>query len=174
MAKYYIKFTKIIYILIILNFNIMESISKFELKSNSLKEGERIDIKYTCKGENISPDIYWVNSPKDTQSYALIIEDFDAKEQNPFTHWIIFNIPKNINHLNENEKNYTNGFNSYNVDYYKGPCPPFNEIHNYKFTIFALSKEHFNPSIGKDRETFLKNIQNYIIDKAYLNVKFSR
>jgi len=166
---------KYFYILLLLNnMNILNNIKGFQLKSKTLSKNKPINKEYTCLGENINPDFYWINPPENTKSYGLILEDFDAKNPHPFVHWIIFNMDKNVKSIEINNRKYDNGFNSYNVDYYKGPCPPINELHHYKFTLFALSKEHFDKNIGINRETFLNAIKNYIIDKASLTVIFSR
>jgi|SRR5436305_5700131 len=32
-----------------------------------------------CPGPNISPDLAWTNAPRETQSFALVLDDFEAR-----------------------------------------------------------------------------------------------
>ena len=88
--------------------NIVSCGKNFELRSNAFKNGGRIPDIY-CNGyneerQNISLPFKWVNPPKDTQSYALIIHDLDARN---WLHWAVFNIPANCDEIAENaSRNY--------------------------------------------------------------------
>jgi len=48
-------------------------------------------------GTNTPPPVTWRNVPPDTQSYALTMQDIDAKgnlaRDGKFTHWVVYNIP---------------------------------------------------------------------------------
>ena len=48
------------------------------LSSASFLDGEHIPDKYTCDGENISPQLEVGSIPEGTESLALIVEDPDA------------------------------------------------------------------------------------------------
>lgn len=37
--------------------------TKIQLESPAFKDGENIPVKYTCDGENISPEIFWKDTP---------------------------------------------------------------------------------------------------------------
>jgi len=52
----------------------MEAI-KIQLKFPAFKDGENIPVKYTCDGENISPEIFWKGTSEDVKSFALIWRD---------------------------------------------------------------------------------------------------
>jgi hypothetical protein len=54
-------------------------INKFSLLSNAFNDGEYIPKQYTCEGDNIPIPLYWKNPPLNTNSYALIMDDPDAK-----------------------------------------------------------------------------------------------
>ena len=61
--------------------------------SNVLNNYKPIPLKHSCEGANESPQLFWKNLPKNTQSLALIIDDPQA---DGFIHWIIFNIDPQI------------------------------------------------------------------------------
>ena len=64
----------------------------FELLSKAFKNEKKIPDLYTCIGKGISPQLMWKNVPKDTKSFALIMDDLDSPI-GVFTHWVFYNIP---------------------------------------------------------------------------------
>jgi phosphatidylethanolamine-binding protein (PEBP) family uncharacterized protein len=44
---------------------------------------------------NVSPEIHWTGAPAGTQSYAIALHDltFSMGNDDPFTHWVMWNIP---------------------------------------------------------------------------------
>lgn len=80
----------------------------FTLKSNELGgqfENTQLFNSFGCSGENKSPQLYWVNPPKETQSFAITMYDENAPTGSGWWHWIIFDIDKNINELKNNAGN---------------------------------------------------------------------
>jgi Raf kinase inhibitor-like YbhB/YbcL family protein len=67
----------------------------FTLTSTAFADGAEIPVKYSCNGQNISPALDWSGSPAGTASFALIMDDLDAV----YTHWVIFNLPPDIQGL---------------------------------------------------------------------------
>src|ERR1700747_1645814 len=72
------------------------------LLSAVIQEGKPIPQRFTCEGENISPEFYWVDAPKETKSFVLILHDPDAPRDNGFTHWLLYDIPPDVTHIPEN------------------------------------------------------------------------
>lgn len=114
------------------------------LQSVAFKDGGTINKKYTCDGENISPPLSGNYESKDVKSFAILCEDHDAHDKLT-AHWIIFNIPKDIQILLTGlsdmkifSKGVKEGINSFGKIGYDGPCPPKNEEHRYFFRIYAL------------------------------------
>ena len=112
--------------------------------SEAFKNGEYIPVEYTCDGKNISPGLSWSGIPAGTKSIALIMDDPDAP-MGTFVHWVLFNIPADINNLPSRIRNKepffthethhgTTGFGRIG---YGGPCPPIG-VHRYYFRIYAL------------------------------------
>ncbi len=111
--------------------------------SLAFEEGGMIPTQYTCDGEDISPELAWENAPKETKSFALILNDPDAPSGN-FVHWIIWNIPKSSSGLPQGMANdpvlpggARQGRNGAKQIGYSGPCPP-SSTHKYFFTLYAL------------------------------------
>ncbi len=111
--------------------------------SLAFEEGGMIPMQYTCDGEDISPELAWENAPKETKSFAIILNDPDAPSGN-FVHWIIWNIPKDSSGLPQGITNdlvlldgTRQGQNGAKQVGYSGPCPS-TSTHRYFFTLYAL------------------------------------
>lgn len=123
--------------------------SSLKLQSKSFEDGKAIPDKYTCNGQNLSPELNWSGAPLKTKCFALIVEDPDAPTLN-FTHWLIFNIPliadPNTNAFElvegfprdaKTSKGILQGANDFQKIGYDGPCPPSGN-HRYYFKLYAL------------------------------------
>lgn len=124
-----------------------EAKSKFTLSSPAFKYGEKIPVKYTCDGADVSIPLSWSGYPENTKSFLIIMYDPDAP-MGTFIHWIAYNIPGNINSLPENiDKKYKveglcfQGINDFGEVGYGGPCPPPGSVHRYFIVVFALDTE---------------------------------
>lgn len=112
------------------------------LTSSAFKDGERIPVKYTCDGPDVSPPLDWTQAPNQTKTFVLILEDPNA---NGFTHWVIFNIPATLTALQENipgtgnlpNSSIIQGMNDFGAVGYNGPCPP-SGTHHYVFHLYGL------------------------------------
>lgn len=155
------------------------------LTSDSFTNGGNIPPKYTCDGENISPQLSWNNlDSKDVQSYALIVDDPDAQQVvgKTYVHWIVLlsptitalpeGISKNITSIDAAAKELKNDFGNH---YYGGPCPPHG-THTYHFTLFALSKpvESITINAPCTADTFRKTMSSEIVTEATLTGNYTR
>ena len=119
---------------------------QFAVSSSVLKENELIPTKYTRDGDNLSPPLNWSGIPNETKSLAIIMYDPDAPS-GVFYHWILYNIPKNINSIPEGIQKSPitpygyQSINSYNTLGYDGPSPPKGSTHRYIFLVLALDTE---------------------------------
>ena len=118
---------------------------------------------FGCTGENTSPQLSWKNAPEGTKSFAITMYDPDAPTGSGWWHWVVFDIPNNVNELLKNAGNIEKGLmpknaiqsiTNYGVPGYGGPCPPENHgIHQYIITVHALKvdklglDENTNPAI---------------------------
>ncbi|MFW6371010.1 MAG: YbhB/YbcL family Raf kinase inhibitor-like protein [Bacteroidota bacterium] len=149
----------------------------FNLTSTAFENGASIPDKHSCKGEDVPPPLRWDEAPKGTVSFALVLEDPDAPG-GTFLHWLIYNIPSDINHLNDVspvEKHLKNGAQQAKNDFgktgYGGPCPPKGEEHRYFFRLFALKKKLPPESINKV-EDFYRAINGITLEKTEYMGKF--
>jgi Raf kinase inhibitor-like YbhB/YbcL family protein len=117
----------------------------FTLSTPAFKEGESIPSKYTCDGDNVSPELHFENVPEGTKSFVLVMDDPDipdsvktARGIEVFDHWVLYNIPGTTKGLAEGEVVGNSGLNSRGTEGYVGSCPPDRE-HRYFFRLYALS-----------------------------------
>ncbi|RLD18465.1 MAG: YbhB/YbcL family Raf kinase inhibitor-like protein [Caldiserica bacterium] len=156
---------------------IEKKIKRIQVKSEAFNNGEFIPKKYTCDGEDISPPLEWTKV-EGSKSYVIVVDDPDAPLKR-WIHWIVFNIPPNINSLPEGaDKNYLNkigaklGLNDFGKLEYGGPCPP-GGVHRYYFKVFAL-REKISAEEGIEEKELMNLIGDYIIGKGELLGKYSR
>jgi len=150
-----------------------------ELKSPAFQDGETIPRKYTCQGEDISPQLIWLNVPPQTESFALICDDPDAPA-GVWVHWVIYDIPaesrgfpegvKNIEILPDGAKQ---GINDSGDIGYGGPCPPPGKVHRYIFKLYCLD-EMLNLNPGLTKQELLNKISGHIIEEAELTGLYKR
>ena len=118
-----------------------------KITSPAFSPGGPIPQKFTCEGQNVSPALSWSEAPKEAKSFVLILHDPDAPAKNGFTHWVVFNIPSNVNHIDENVSPHPSiqwlgqqGKNDSGKVGYMGPCPPSGK-HRYYARLYALRAE---------------------------------
>lgn len=140
---------------------------EFTLTSPEFQQNTAIPQQFTCDGINASPPLIWGNPPKKTQSFALIVNDIDAPS-GTWAHWVLYNIPANINTLPEGafiHNGASSGQNSWGATGYRGPCPP-NGQHRYVFTLYALDKEL--SLYEANQENVTDAMKNHIVGSAEL------
>jgi Raf kinase inhibitor-like YbhB/YbcL family protein/uncharacterized protein (TIGR00297 family) len=120
------------------------------VSSPAFASGQPIPSKYTCDGGNTSPALTWGDVPQNARSLALIVDDPDAP-MGTYTHWVVYNLPPDINGLSEGQpagtlsNGGTQGTNSSRNNAYFGPCPPPGKPHRYFFKLYALD---IDPSLA--------------------------
>lgn len=135
--------------------------------------GERIPSKYTCDGDDISPEFYVSEVPKDTKSFAFIVDDPDAPV-GLFVHWLLYNIPPDTDKISAQAlpNGAVEGITDFGRTGYGGPCPP-SGTHRYFFKLYALDKMLDLPS-GVTKRKLEDEIRNHIIEKTELIGVYSR
>src|SRR5258708_19323496 len=116
----------------------------FDLTRSAFKAGQSIPIQFTCDGQQVSPPLVWSGAPPQTATFALIADDPDAP-RGTFTHWVLFNIPGDVDHLDEQvppvpvlDNGAVQGRNDFGGVGYGAPCPPMGAPHRYPFTLYPL------------------------------------
>ncbi len=151
------------------------AIGDFSLTSKGFSQGDMIPSKYTCDGEDVSPQLSWGKVPEGAKTLALIVDDPDAP-RGIFTHWVLFNIPPGAAGLPEGVPKMERlagggiqGKNDFGEKGYNGPCPP--KRHTYRFILYALDAE-LNLKPGASRQEVLKSMEGHIVAKAELDGKY--
>jgi Raf kinase inhibitor-like YbhB/YbcL family protein len=111
----------------------------FSLTTAAFPVGGEIPARFTCDGENLSPDLAWSGAPPGTAALVLLVDDPDASG---FVHWIMFNLPGAASGalalgISTSPHPPPQGTNDFGTVGWRGPCPPSGE-HRYRFTLTAL------------------------------------
>ena len=120
-----------------------------KLSSPAFAPNTPIPDRHSAYGVNASPPLEWSGHPATTRTFALVMEDPDARftRPEPFVHWVIFNVPGTTTSLPatlpvlarlDEPGGALQGHNGMNTIGYFGPRPPSGDVHRYHFTIFAL------------------------------------
>jgi Raf kinase inhibitor-like YbhB/YbcL family protein len=109
----------------------------------------RLPDRHSAYHDNISPPLQWSSVP-DVQAWAIVVEDPDAPQEEPFIHWMIWNIGGQTTALPEGIGNEPrllqiqdaiqgrNGRGGYG---WFGPRPPPGHgVHRYYVQVFALNE----------------------------------
>lgn len=148
-----------------------------QLTSPAFKEGGKIPEKFTCEGDNISPELSISGVPFYAVTLVLIMDDPDVPESvrrdKMWDHWIVFNMPPRTSRIPENAQ--PSGILGKNTDgdlAYQGPCPPDRE-HRYFFKLFALNIElPLRP--GASKAEVEKAMEGHVMDSAQLMGRYEK
>ena len=121
-------------------------------KDNKTLPDKMVYNGFGCEGGNLSPHLNWHGlKPEGTKSYAITIHDPDAPTTSGWWHWLVYNIPADVNHIEEGASKTANNkmpegsleaFTDYGTTGFGGACPPKGDIpHKYNITIYALKVE---------------------------------
>jgi len=135
------------------------------LKSSDFENNGYIPSRFTCDGEDLSPQLSWEDVPDEVKSFALSVTDPDARG-GEFIHWLVYNIPKETSSLERGSlpvgvKQVENDFGRRD---YGGPCPP-SGTHRYIFTLCALDASQLKEVTKRN---FFDTVGNHAIAKAQL------
>jgi Raf kinase inhibitor-like YbhB/YbcL family protein len=59
------------------------------VSSSAFSDGQPIPRKYTGEDADISPRLSWSNVPASAKELALICDDPDAPQAEPWVHWVL-------------------------------------------------------------------------------------
>lgn len=155
----------------------------FQLTSSAFHSSEKIPRDYSGEGRDISPPLEWSDVPPGTRELALLCEDPDAPQEEPFVHWIAYKISPELHELPqavpaakdvEKPVNIKQGMNSFAKAGYKGPMPPKRHgRHRYYFKLFALDSE-LPEQASLERDRFLELIEGHVLAEADLMGTYER
>jgi hypothetical protein len=119
------------------------------LTSTGFRHEEPIPSKFTCEGQNVSPELSWSGLPESARALVLICDDPDAPDPKApkmtWVHWVLYNIPVSCTSLPEAvaasalPQGTRQGINDWKRTGYGGPCPPIGQ-HRYYFKLYAVDR----------------------------------
>ncbi len=161
----------------------------FSLSSSEIKSGHTLDAKqvfnaFGCAGGNQSPALTWTQGPEGTRSYAVTMYDPDAPTGSGWWHWVVYNIPANVTHLEANAgevsgKNLpagaVHGRTDFGASAFGGACPPVGDKpHRYIFTVYALKADVLEVPADASAALIGFMIHSTKLGKAILTAKYAR
>ncbi len=147
----------------------------FQLTSAAFQPGAPIPARFTCEGADVAPALAWTNAPAGTRSFALIMDDPDARN---FTHWVLFNMPASTSALPEGVRTATlpegavEAANGFGAVRYGGPCPP-KGVHRYSFRLYALDIATVSP-LPTRKDGLVEGMKGHILGQAELIGTYER
>lgn len=148
------------------------AVKTITLESTAFTNRGNIPEKYTGEGIDVSPPLKWHDIPEGTESIALIVDDPDAPT-GTFDHWIVWNLPFDLNELEEGADVPIQGKNHFNELRYRGPLPPPGPAHRYFFRLYALDCI-LDLSSGANKDELLNEMEEHILGQAELVGMYQR
>jgi len=142
-----------------------------KLKSEDFEENGFIPSRFTCDGEDVSPQLRWEDVPDGVRSFALSMTDPDAPG-GTFTHWLVYNIAKDIRRMERGRlpAGARQVMNDFGTERYGGPCPP-SGTHRYYFRLYGLDAE----SLEKiTKGNFFQVVEKHAAARAELMGRYKR
>ena len=153
------------------------------ITSDAFAAGAAIPRNHTGDGSNASPPLKWDRLPPTTVELALIVDDPDAPQPEPFVHWVLYRIPAETAGLPEGvapgggtaaPAGALQGRNSFGRIGYDGPAPPRGHgVHHYHFRVYALDRP-LKVKAGLDKKALLAAMSGHVVDQGELVGTYQR
>lgn len=150
--------------------------TKVDVSSATIEDNAAIPQKHSEYYDGVSPALQW-SAVADAVSYALIMEDPDAKPVTPYVHWVAWNIPGDVTALPEGlqeqarltePEGVMQGLTSAGTHGYLGPKPPVGDPpHHYHVQVLALDAL-LDLAATADRDAVLAAAQGHVLAKGEL------
>jgi Raf kinase inhibitor-like YbhB/YbcL family protein len=137
--------------------------------ASDVREGEPIETRFTCDGDDVAPELAWKGVPNGTKQLAFALEDPDAPG-GTFTHWLVYGLESSATRLSPGLHEGENDFDSTG---YRGPCPPPGDEHAYVFRLFALDAA-IELEDGANRDAFDDAVSPHVLAEARVTAPYRR
>ena len=146
------------------------------LKNNDTLPQEQVYNGFGCKGGNKAPEISWINPPINAKSFAIICHDPDAPRPTGWYHWLLVNIPSDVNsYKGKIPQGALETVTDFNTAGYGGACPPIGHgKHRYNFTVYALDVDKIDVSKDTKPTEVEKIVQSHAVAKSTITALFER
>jgi Raf kinase inhibitor-like YbhB/YbcL family protein len=154
-----------------------------QVTSAAFAPGAVIPRQYTGDGADRSPPLQWAGAPPQTKEFALIADDPDAPQAEPWVHWVLYKIPASVTQLPEGiapkeqpdaPGGAAQGKNTFGKIGYGGPAPPRGHgVHHYHFKVYALDAP-LNVKPGLDKKTLLAAMSGHVVAEGEMVGTYQR
>lgn len=153
----------------------------FNIVSPDFRDSDAIPKRFSCDGENLSPEIQWDGPPPAVKSFVLIVEDPDAPS-GTFTHWVVYDIPPALSKLPGGIGNNAviqggikQGYTDFGRKGYGGPCPPRGHgTHRYNFILSALDIPGLGLADGAKKSEVERAMKGHVLGTTRMTGKYGR
>jgi phosphatidylethanolamine-binding protein (PEBP) family uncharacterized protein len=161
----------------------------FILSSSSFDDGGLAPVRMAfkanaefpdCFGENVSPQLSWINPPAGVKSYALTMYELEGGPAH--TDLVVYGIPANVTSFGEGEltqasTKFTAGKALRTPGTWRGMCPPKNVgtgTHHYIFRVRGTDLDPKALPAALTGEQLDVMLQGHVKGSAYITAKFKR
>jgi Raf kinase inhibitor-like YbhB/YbcL family protein len=129
--------------------------------------------RYSCRGDNVSPQLMIKGVPPGAASLALVVHDPDAPAGD-WTHWTLWNVSPKVTGIAEASvpAGAVEGVTDFGRPGYGGPCPP-SGTHRYFFGLYALDTM-LDLQSAASRADLEAAMEGHVLAKAELVGLFSK
>jgi Raf kinase inhibitor-like YbhB/YbcL family protein len=150
-----------------------EADNSITVTSPAFRDGGSIPKRFSCDGDDRSPELRWSGVPVGARELTLVVEDPDADR---FVHWTVLSIPADADGIEEGRvpAGALETENSFGKRGWGGPCPPEgDDPHRYVFALYAS-----DDPLPLDRNSSPDDVRTALADHAIargtLTGRFSR
>lgn len=147
------------------------------VRSRVFEPGATLPDELTAAGEGLSPPLAWSGVPPAARTLVLLVEDPDAHAKTPYVHWLVYDLPADIEALDagiphgerlDDVAGAKQGTSSAGTVGYTPPHPPPGDApHAYHFEVFALDTMLDLPPAAK-RDEVMAKARGHIVAKGEL------
>lgn len=154
-----------------------------QIRSPAFASGDPIPSEHTADGQDTSPPLAVADVPAEAAFLAVIVDDPDAPREEPWVHWLVWNVPAEADTIAEGYPpsgdgkafdGARQGTNSFGNERYNGPAPPEGDgPHRYRFQLFALDRQ-LDVEEGAQRAELEAAMEGAVIEQATLAGTYER
>jgi len=148
----------------------VRQMGELSLSSPAFGDNGMMPGKYTCRGDDVNPELRIANVPENASSLVLIMDDPDAP-MGTWVHWVVFNMPVTTR-IGEDSvpAGAVQGKNGWGRNAYGGPCPP-SGTHRYVFKLYALDAR-LDLEAGSTLEQVEQAMHGHVLAQTKLTGRF--
>ncbi|MGH3423892.1 MAG: YbhB/YbcL family Raf kinase inhibitor-like protein [Nocardioidaceae bacterium] len=130
-------------------YDLLPRVPSFSLASDDVTDGAPLDDAQVGAKGNTSPHLHWTDFPEETKSFVVTCFDPDAPTPSGFWHWVLVDVPGDVNELASGLGNSSDlpgsAFHVRNDagthDFTGAAPPPGDQVHRYFFVVHAVGED---------------------------------